>query len=158
MGYPKPSTSLKIDNSTAAGIVTSFIRQKESKAMDMGFKWVKDRVSQKHFLVYRESGTTNGRDYFTKKFPIISCTGPPPVRSYMIHFFTTVVTARTPALVVCEDVIFRKYWFRFRFSLVWENTIPSPNQCWFWFGFDLVWDHIYRSLPIYKTREYYSYS
>ena len=49
MGYPQPSTPIKTDNSTAAGIVNSSIRQKKSKAMDMRFYWVKDRVSQKTF-------------------------------------------------------------------------------------------------------------
>ena len=69
MGHPQPRTPLKTDNSTAAGIVTSSIRKKKSKAMDMRFFWVKDRVSQKHFLVYWESGRTNRGDYFTKHFP-----------------------------------------------------------------------------------------
>ena len=69
LGHPQPQTPLKTDNSTAAGIVTSSIRQKKSKAMDMRFHWVKDRVSQKHFLVYWESGRTNRGDYFTKHFP-----------------------------------------------------------------------------------------
>ena len=69
MGHPQPQTPLKTDNSTAAGIVNSSIRQKKSKAMDMRFYWVKDRVSQKHFLVYWESGRTNRGDYFTKHFP-----------------------------------------------------------------------------------------
>ena len=69
IGHPQPRTPLKTDNSTAAGIVTSSIRQKKSKAMDMRFFWVKDRVSQKHFLVYWESGRTNRGDYFTKHFP-----------------------------------------------------------------------------------------
>ena len=66
MGYPQPSTPIKIDNSTAAGIVNSSIRQKKSKAMDMRFYWVKDRDSQKHFLVYWESGLTNKGNYYTK--------------------------------------------------------------------------------------------
>ena len=69
MGYPQPSTPIKTDNSTAAGIVNSSIRQKKSKAMDMRFYWIKDRVSQKHFLVYWESGLSNKGDYYTKHFP-----------------------------------------------------------------------------------------
>ena len=34
--------------------------------MDIHFERVKDRVTQKHFLVYWEAGTTNSGDYFTK--------------------------------------------------------------------------------------------
>ena len=51
MGYQQHQTPLKTDNSTAAGIVNSSIRQKKSKAMEIHFYWVKDRVSQKYFLV-----------------------------------------------------------------------------------------------------------
>ena len=69
MGYPHPSNHIKTDNSTAAGIVNLSIRQKKSKAMDMRFYWVKDCVSQKHFLVYWESGLTNKGDYYTKHLP-----------------------------------------------------------------------------------------
>ena len=72
MGYPQPSTSIKTDNSTSAGIVNSSIRQKKSKAMDMRFYWVKDRVSPKHIFVYWESGLSNKGDYYTKHFPISS--------------------------------------------------------------------------------------
>ena len=44
MGYPQPSTPIKIDNSTAAGIVNSSIRQKKSKAMDTIFYPIKTHV------------------------------------------------------------------------------------------------------------------
>ena len=68
MVYTHPITPIKTDNSTAAGIVNASIRQKKSKAMDMRFYWVKYCVSQKHFLVYWESGLTNKGDYYTKHF------------------------------------------------------------------------------------------
>ena len=82
MGFPQPSTPLKTDNSTASGIINSSIRQKKSKAMDMRFHWIKDRVSQKHFLVYWESGMTNKGDYYTKHFPASHHT---QVRSQYVH-------------------------------------------------------------------------
>ena len=69
MGYPQPSTPIKTDNSTAAGIVNSSIRHKKSKAMDIRFYWVKYRVSQKYLLVYWESGLSNKGDCYTKHFP-----------------------------------------------------------------------------------------
>ena len=37
MGYPQPSTPIKTDNSTAAGIVKSSIRQKNQKPRTCGF-------------------------------------------------------------------------------------------------------------------------
>ena len=67
MGHSQ--SPLKTDNSTAAGIVTASIQQKKTKAMDMRFYWVKDRVMQRQFLVYWESGKTNRGDYFTKYVP-----------------------------------------------------------------------------------------
>ena len=82
MGFPQPPTPLKTDNSTAAGIINSSIRQKKSKAMDMRFYWIKDRVSQKHFLVYWEAGLTNKGDYYTKHFPASHHT---QVRSQYVH-------------------------------------------------------------------------
>ena len=69
MGHPQPCTPIKTDNSTAAGIVNSSIRQKKSKSMDMRFFWIKDRVTQRHFLVYWGPGSTIKGDYFTKHFP-----------------------------------------------------------------------------------------
>ena len=82
MGFPQPPTPIKTDNSTAAGIINSSIRQKKSKAMDMRFYWIKDRVSQKHFLVYWESGLTNKGDYYTKHFP---ASHHAQVRSQYVH-------------------------------------------------------------------------
>ena len=41
-----------MDKSAAEGIVTATVRQKMSKAMDMQFYWIKDRVKQKDFFVY----------------------------------------------------------------------------------------------------------
>jgi len=82
MGFPQPPPPLKTDNSTAAGIVNSSIRQKKSKAMDMRFYWIKDRVTQKHFLVYWEAGLTNKGDYYTKHFPASHHT---QVRSQYVH-------------------------------------------------------------------------
>ena len=48
MGHLQPCTPMKTDNSTAAGIINSSIREKKSKAMDMRFFWIKDRVTQKN--------------------------------------------------------------------------------------------------------------
>ena len=46
LGHKQPPTStpLYTDNSTAKGILTSYMRQKISKAFDMLLYWVKDRI------------------------------------------------------------------------------------------------------------------
>ena len=50
MGYqqPKTGTPLKTDNTTADGIVNNNVRQRKSRAMDMRFYWIRDRVKQGH--------------------------------------------------------------------------------------------------------------
>ena len=50
--HPQPPTLIQMDNSTAAGFANSTIKIKRTKSMDMNFHWVKDRVSQKEFLVF----------------------------------------------------------------------------------------------------------
>jgi len=50
MGHPQNATSLSTDNSTAAGISNSTVKQCRSKAIDMSFYWVRDHVSQVSLL------------------------------------------------------------------------------------------------------------
>ena len=66
LGHPQPPTPIQTDNSTAAGFANSTIKIKRTKAMDMNFHWVKDRVSQKEFLVFWRPGHSNLGDYATK--------------------------------------------------------------------------------------------
>jgi hypothetical protein len=54
------------DNSTASGIANNSVKQKRSKAMDMRFYWIRDRVRQCQFIIYWRRGITNRADYFTK--------------------------------------------------------------------------------------------
>jgi hypothetical protein len=66
MGHPQPATPMKTDNSTATGILNNTIKQKRSKAIDMRFYWLRDRVQQGMFDVYWEPGLNNLADYPTK--------------------------------------------------------------------------------------------
>jgi hypothetical protein len=50
--HTQPLTPLRTDNSTAFGILNQTIKQKGSKAMDMRYHWLTDRVRQKQFDVY----------------------------------------------------------------------------------------------------------
>eukprot|EP00957_Ditylum_brightwellii_P172718 13148188-Ditylum_brightwellii.AAC.1 len=54
VGQQQPITPIQVDNSTAHGIVKSNICQCKSKAIDMHFYWVKDRVKQGQFKTYWE--------------------------------------------------------------------------------------------------------
>jgi hypothetical protein len=43
---------METDNTTATGYSNGTIKQKLTKAMDMHFYWIKDRVKQGQFNVY----------------------------------------------------------------------------------------------------------
>lgn len=66
MGHTQPPTPMKTDNSTASGIVNNTIKQRRSRAMDMRYYWIRDRIQQEQLLVYWMPGATNLADYFTK--------------------------------------------------------------------------------------------
>jgi hypothetical protein len=46
LGHKQPPTPLRTDSSTAFGILNETIKQKQSKAMDMIYHWLTDRVRQ----------------------------------------------------------------------------------------------------------------
>jgi hypothetical protein len=64
--HTQPPTPLRTDNSTAFGILNETIKQKRSKAMDMRYDWLTDRVRQKQFDVYWLPGRENLGDYHTE--------------------------------------------------------------------------------------------
>ena len=69
LGHPQPPTPVQTDNSTASGIVNDTIKQQRSRAIDMRFYWVRDRIKQGQFVVYWAPGKWNLADYFTKHHP-----------------------------------------------------------------------------------------
>jgi hypothetical protein len=52
LGHQQPAMTLRMDNSTAFGILHETINKKRSKAMDTRYHWLTDRVCQKLFDVY----------------------------------------------------------------------------------------------------------
>jgi hypothetical protein len=69
MGHPQNATSLSTYNSTVAGISKSTVKQRGSKAIDMSYYWVRDRVSQGQCTVVWKKGKGNLANYFTKHHP-----------------------------------------------------------------------------------------
>jgi hypothetical protein len=63
LGHSQPTTPLRTDNSNAFGILNETIKQKRSKAMDMRYHGLIDRVLQKQFDVYWRPGRENLGDY-----------------------------------------------------------------------------------------------
>jgi len=70
LGHPQPSTPIISDNLCAVGICNNRVKLKRSKAFDMRFHWIRDRVQQGHFTVRWEPGITNLADIFTKALPV----------------------------------------------------------------------------------------
>jgi hypothetical protein len=70
MGHPQDGpTTIITDNSTANGFANATMKIKRSKAMDMRFYWIRDRVKQGQFKVLWQKGAMNLADYFTKHHP-----------------------------------------------------------------------------------------
>jgi hypothetical protein len=61
-------TRITTDNSTADGFANKR-KIKRSKAVDIRFYWIQDRVQQGHFKVHWLRGEHNHGDYFTKHHP-----------------------------------------------------------------------------------------
>jgi len=66
MGHPQPATPIQADNACAVGLANGTVKQKRSKAIDMRYYWVKDRVKAGQFVNYWRKGSENDADYFTK--------------------------------------------------------------------------------------------
>jgi S-adenosylhomocysteine hydrolase len=83
VGQPQHSTILSTNNSTAAGISNSTVKQRRSKAINMRYYWVCYRVSQGQFTVVWKKGKDKLAEYFTKHHPNFHHAG---IRStYLYH-------------------------------------------------------------------------
>jgi hypothetical protein len=66
LGHKQPPVPMETDNTTATGYSNGTIKQKRTKAMDMHFYWIKDRVKKGQFNVNWGMGFQNLADHFTK--------------------------------------------------------------------------------------------
>jgi hypothetical protein len=66
MGHPQATTPIQTDNACAAGIANKTVKQRQSRAVNMRFYWIQDRVGLGEFFVYWSRGCDNDADYFTK--------------------------------------------------------------------------------------------
>ena len=69
MGHNQPATTVQADRYIYGGIDNSRLKQQRTKAMDMWFYWVQDRVKKIHFNTFCKPGVTNLGEYFTKHNP-----------------------------------------------------------------------------------------
>ena len=70
LGYPQEPTVIYCDNQSAVGTANDTTKPKRSKAIDMRFHWIKDRVNQGQFHIVWQAGERNLADFFTKTHPI----------------------------------------------------------------------------------------
>jgi hypothetical protein len=69
LGHEQPATPIQTDNQVADDIINDRVKQRRSKAIDMRFYWVRDRVRQGQFRIHWRPGAENLADYFTKHHP-----------------------------------------------------------------------------------------
>jgi hypothetical protein len=50
LGHPQPPTPMETDNTTTTDYSNGTITQKRTKAMDLHFYWIKDRVKQDNLM------------------------------------------------------------------------------------------------------------
>ena len=69
MGHKQPPTFLITDNTAAKSVAEGTAKQRKSRAINMNFYWIRDRINQGQFQIIWEKGTNNIADYFTKFHP-----------------------------------------------------------------------------------------
>jgi hypothetical protein len=102
MGHLQETTDMKTDNSTADGTINKTVQQKCSKAMDMRFYWIQDRVEQGQFDVGWEAGDTKMGDYFTKHH---SPTHHKRIHQYYLHIATNPMIRYNSTLPVLRGCV-----------------------------------------------------
>ena len=66
MGWEQGPTAIQVENYTVLGIATKESRHKKSKAMDMRFYRINNRIKQGQFRVFWRPGPENLEDYHSK--------------------------------------------------------------------------------------------
>ena len=121
MGHPQPPTPIQTDNQVAHGIANDTVKEKRTKAMDMRFYWIKDRVKQRQFCVHWKKGATNLADYHTKHHPPSHHVA---VRDTYLHKDHSANLAETE----CEGVLI---WTRdspITSPQDWDSVLSFPSQ------------------------------
>ena len=57
--HPQPPTPTKVKNSTSFSFANDTIKQKQSKATNMRFYWIRNCTLQDHSKIYWAPGSTN---------------------------------------------------------------------------------------------------
>ncbi len=66
LGNPQPKTPVHCGNATAVGITNNTVKRQRSRAMEMRFFWIGDKVSQDMYQIAWHPGQENLADYQSK--------------------------------------------------------------------------------------------
>ena len=80
--HPQPPMPILVDNSTAVGLANNTITKGQSRAIDMNFCWIRDRINQQQYHVYWAPAHQNLADYFTKHHAPSHCC---KMRKYFVY-------------------------------------------------------------------------
>jgi hypothetical protein len=69
LGHPQDATPIETDNQFAYSLANDLVKQRRSKAIDMRYHWIRDRIRQGHFIIHWKPGKDNLADFFTKLHP-----------------------------------------------------------------------------------------
>ena len=70
LGHPQPPTPILCDNSFARNLAMDSCKQRRSKAIDMRFHWLRDRIRQNQFVMVPVAGKDILADIFTKTLSV----------------------------------------------------------------------------------------
>ena len=70
LSHEQPATPVTSDSNVAVGLANDTLKIKRSKAIDLRFHWIRDRIRQGQFDVTWAPGRVNLADFFTKALPV----------------------------------------------------------------------------------------
>jgi hypothetical protein len=70
LGHPQGPTPIYCDNTCAVGLATDTLKTAKTKAIDLRFHWLRDRVRQGQFSIHWVATDDNIADFFTKALPV----------------------------------------------------------------------------------------
>jgi hypothetical protein len=69
LGHTQGPVTIYVDNKPAISVANGTAKQKRSKAIDMRFNWIKDRIRNREFILVWDKGSRNLADFVTKAHP-----------------------------------------------------------------------------------------
>ena len=131
MGHPQPPTPTEVDNETATGFLERTIKQKRSKAIDMGFYWVRDRVNHNQFMIYWIPGANSVGDYVSKhQFCVQMFNNCLCIIFWFVLYswawIASVTHIKYCLLVIKPELVWLQCWCSSKFLWMWYDDVVLP--------------------------------